>query len=223
LYSAGCFPESVDEPQPDDHPGHCPDHPEFAPSFVHVPAPTVPGGNPSVAGAPQPGLVDPEPSLRRFTRVQPVGQAVDNGAVIPATHKPVHQRWFYESKLPQTITEVAVAGQPLVPLALMMGTSPASGSDELVSSGTGASGVGLISSVSGFLIGGAPRAGITEMERGDLPSLRSNDARDGEFTIVVSYPGGEHCTHDHVVFHGMTVDARDAPCRAHCGCPVWSR
>jgi hypothetical protein len=44
------------------------------------------------------------------------------------------------------------------------------------------------------------------MGRPGLPSLRRTDARDGEFTIVVSYPGGEHCTHDHAVFHGMPVD-----------------
>jgi hypothetical protein len=157
LYSAGCFPESVGEPRPDDHPGHCPDHPEFAPSFVHVPEATVPGGNLSMAGAPQPGPVRPEPLPRRSTRVQPVGPTVANGAAIPSKHKPVKQRWFYEPKLPQTATTVVVAAQPLLPLALMMGTSPASGSDELVSSGTGATGVGLIPSVSGFLIGATPR------------------------------------------------------------------
>ena len=31
LFSSGCFPEEVVEPRPEDHPGHCPDQPGFAP------------------------------------------------------------------------------------------------------------------------------------------------------------------------------------------------
>jgi hypothetical protein len=180
---------------------------EFAPSFVHVPAPTVPGGDHSAAGALRLGPLSSEPLPRRSTRMPPVGQTVAKGPVVPSTHKPVKQRWFYEPKLPPTITKMVIAVPSPTPLAVMMGTSPASGSDDLTSSGPGPSRAGLVPVVPGFLIGAAPRTGITEIGGADLPPLHGHEARDGQFTIVVSYPGREHCPHDHAVFHGMPVDA----------------
>ena len=45
LFSPGCFPEDAAMVRPDDHPGHCPTHPEFAESFVRVPVPAVPTGS----------------------------------------------------------------------------------------------------------------------------------------------------------------------------------
>lgn len=44
LFSEGCFPEEVHVPRPPDHPGNCPNLPEFAPSFVQIPTPTIPSG-----------------------------------------------------------------------------------------------------------------------------------------------------------------------------------
>jgi hypothetical protein len=66
LYSSGCFPEEVRLSRPDDHPGQCPTHPEFASSFVHVPMPAAPtGSGVSVSSIPSPGPVVPEPPPRR--------------------------------------------------------------------------------------------------------------------------------------------------------------
>jgi hypothetical protein len=98
LFSPGCFPEEIVEPRSEDHPGHCPDRPDFAPSFVHVPAPpTVPigDGSSSFMRIPQPGAVIPEPLPRRSSRVpavaKPVGEASE-----PRARKLVTQRWFCE-------------------------------------------------------------------------------------------------------------------------------
>jgi hypothetical protein len=68
LFSLGCFPEEVVESRPEDHPGHCPGRTDFAPSFLHVSAPTVPtGGSPSSrARVLPPGQVVPEPGPRGF-------------------------------------------------------------------------------------------------------------------------------------------------------------
>jgi hypothetical protein len=60
LYSPGCFPEEIVTPRPADHPGNCPDREEFAPSFVRIPAPTVPTGE--IVPAPVTPPTTPEPS-----------------------------------------------------------------------------------------------------------------------------------------------------------------
>jgi hypothetical protein len=93
LYSPGCFPEEVDTPRPEDHPGHCPRHPDFAPSFVHVPAPTVSTGK--ATSIPQPGPVVPDALPRRSSRAQGSRQP---SRALPdrATRGLVKQRWFYE-------------------------------------------------------------------------------------------------------------------------------
>ena len=89
LFSPGCFPDEVDEPRPDGHPTHCPDRPGFAPSFVNVPAPTVPSGNVllPVERILQPGPVGPESLPRRSSRLPAAGKHI----VAQGARKPVAQ------------------------------------------------------------------------------------------------------------------------------------
>ncbi len=83
LFSEGCFPDTVPVPRSPVHPGHCPEQPEFASSFVKVPAPAIPSGPSDLIL--QPGPVPKIPPPRRSSRVQSGPSTV----VVPAAQ---HQR-----------------------------------------------------------------------------------------------------------------------------------
>ncbi len=95
LFSPGCFPEEVSALRPDDYPSHCPDHENFALSFVRVPASPVPGGSSDLVL--QPGPVPLDPPLSRSLRVPSKVISSVSSAVGPLPRKPVSERWFYKS------------------------------------------------------------------------------------------------------------------------------
>ena len=108
LFFPGCIPEEAGLVRPEDHPGHCPSHPEFAPSFVHVPMPAVPTGSSSSASCiPASGPTISVPPPRRSARVSAKG-ATSGVESVSVARKPVSQRWIYE--------QVASPVLPAVPL-----------------------------------------------------------------------------------------------------------
>ena len=127
LFSPGCFPEEAGLVRPEDHPGHCPSHPEFAPSFVHVPMPTVPTGSSSSASCiPTSGPTISVPPPRRSARV-PAKATTSGVESVSAARKPVSQRWIYE-----LVASPVLPAVPLPSLALVMGFPLATESSAVV-------------------------------------------------------------------------------------------
>ncbi len=66
--------------------------------------------------------------------------------------------------------------------------------------------MGISESVTGIPVDAPSRAIIPVADRVGSPRLSGEDLPRVQFTIVVSYPGGERGTHDHAVYHGMPVE-----------------
>ncbi len=199
LYSPGCFPEAVVTPRSEDHPSYCPDHQEFEPSFVRVPAPTAPTGVgvPGV-GILQPGPVLPGPLNRKSTRVPRIRMPppVVSG---PVQWKRVTQRWFYEeapAKSLQLDTHAHVVVSE-APLSTPFSLGPGSASPALALTAT---------------VGSRNAMGVGEGDPGRSPPLSPSfellqfaGTQGDRFTIVLVYPGGERDRHDYTVFPEMPV------------------
>jgi hypothetical protein len=211
LFSPGCFPEAVTTSRPEDHPRHSPDRHEFEPSFVRIPAPTVPTGEDSSRlGIPQPGPVLPEPISRKSSRV-PGARLASTTAPGPTVRKRVKQRWFYEA-VPtqiQSSTPRALIMEPCSTVVRAVGASeiPSSASSLL---GQACPGLASQDSVhvgsSGTMVLDGGGTGPPALLSRSVRPLRFTGNRGDRFTIRLIYPGGERHSHDcTVLFPEMPV------------------
>jgi hypothetical protein len=202
LFSDGCFPESPPVLRDADHPSQCPDHPAFAPSFVQIPAPTIPGGSTDIIL--QAGVV-PEPSLpRRSSR----RKDFPSSTIVPAGAPPrkrVRDRWSYELVPPtdRALISHSVAMFPSVSI-----------SDSSASPPVCVASIGASSSASSSAPHSAVAVFAPDSSRGSdggaggartyVPLLYPGHTGQS-FDIQLSYPDGEHVTHLYTVFHGLPV------------------
>jgi hypothetical protein len=210
LYSPGCFPEAVATQRPEDHPRYCPDRHEFEPSFVRVPAPTVPTGEGSLeVGISQPGPVLPDPIPRKSSRV-PGARPAPTTAPGPAVRKRVKQRWFYEAvpaELPSStpralfMEPVSTVVRPVDASEISSSASPILGQERPGPAFQGSTHVG--SSGTTTLGGGGtgPPALLSRL----FQPLQFTGHRGDRFTIKLLYPGRERHSHDYTVFPEMPV------------------
>jgi hypothetical protein len=229
LYSPGCFPDEVGAVRPEGHPGHCPDHVAFAPSFVHVPSPTVPTGrgNSSIAPIliPQSGPIASDPLPRRSSRVPAAGNPLvkPHG---PVERKAAKQRWFYEPVLPSVSSTdpdttracVMVSSSAMSGTAVVPGNQDSSSGSSGVETASGSSGVetalpGLVPSVGVSEATSTGEFELTAQLAGRLYTPLHFDGQPGDgFTITLLYPGGERESHAYSVARGMPVSfLRSAP------------
>jgi hypothetical protein len=215
LFSPGCFLEKTSEPRSSaGQPGNCPDHPGFAPSFVHVPAPAALGENGfSDARGPQPGPVIPDPVPRRSSRVHAAGRkpAAKPAASGRNQRQPVGQRWSYEP-----VSDPVVSTVSLSMLALTMGCP--TDTDGAIGEAVAALSAGEPSSAVGASIPPILLVGQSE-EQGSLPqgfphgyvSVRSfgpihfNGIQGAGFTIKLVHLGEERAPEIYAVFPEMPV------------------
>jgi hypothetical protein len=203
LFSPGCFPDEVLEARPPDHPCHCPDRMEFAPSFVNIPAPTVPGQcDSSLISQPVSDSIGSSP--RRSSRVSvPVAPDL-TGAVVPVSpskRKPVKERWLYEPIA--TTSALATRGSVDVSSVHSVMVAPASRIPEVLLSTSGGdkSSFSASSSSSNLPVGSGQTFLLSSVHDSDLsiplptplhahvPS-RFPAYRGESFNVHLSYPAG---------------------------------
>jgi hypothetical protein len=213
LFSEGCFPEEVHVPRPPDHPANCPNLPEFAPSFVQIPIPTIPGGPTTFIR--QPGPVSESALSRRSSRTKRGVPSITapGELTVTSTRKPVRERWFYEplSGGEPSVALLSIPASSLVspPPLLSFGDAPDSLPFSAPPPGSvpgEASALSYSSVVPGraTVSNGQDRLLASSSHRNYTP-LRFPGHVGKRFNIRLSYPDGEHPWHFYSVFHGMPV------------------